>query len=119
MTRREQVQAVLDRVDADLHRLRGVRSGVRVVDDPGHGPQLHGDGDAQADLSLDGPALDVEVARAAQDSLVEQVWTAGPLCRAHDRALRPALHEGRLVWRCVGGHVLADVGGLRPAESTW
>ena len=119
MTRRQQVQAVLDLVDADLYELHGVHSGVELVDDPDFGLQLRGDGDAQADLLLAGLELVVEVARAAQDSLVEQVWRAGPLCRRHDRALRPAAHDGRLVWRCAGGHVVAEVGRLQRVSSTW
>ncbi|WP_225801033.1 hypothetical protein [Streptomyces sp. NK15101] len=70
--------------------------------------------------SADDPVLALwAVADAAQETVVECLWRAWPLCGEHDLGMHPREADGRLSWWCAGGtvprgpaHVRAAVGGL-------
>jgi hypothetical protein len=57
------------------------------------------------------------VADAAQETIMELIWTVWPTCPMHHLGLHADLERGTAVWRCAGGgaHTVAPVGTL-PAQ---
>jgi hypothetical protein len=64
----------------------------------------------------------VAVTDNAQDSLMETIWAAWPVCPVHDLGVHPRERDGPAVWWCAGrdrggtgggggGHVAAPIGG--------
>jgi hypothetical protein len=54
----------------------------------------------------------VAVADEAQDSIMETLWEAWPLCPIHQLGAHPQEHDDTAVWRCTGneGHTIARIG---------
>ncbi|MGW6389597.1 hypothetical protein ACWFR1_03625 [Streptomyces sp. NPDC055103] len=70
--------------------------------------------------STDSPSLALAaVAEAAQDTLIELLWQAWPVCGEHEIGMHPRDEDGHVTWWCSGGrtprepdHVRAAVGAL-------
>ncbi|MCX5392815.1 hypothetical protein [Streptomyces sp. NBC_00094] len=70
--------------------------------------------------SVDDPAGALAVvAEAAQDTVIELLWQAWPVCGEHGIGMHPREVDGQLSWWCAGGrtprepaHVRASVGAL-------
>ncbi len=70
--------------------------------------------------SAENPALSLAaIADAAQETVVERLWQAWPLCADHDLGMHPREADGQLAWWCAGerlrrgpAHIRAAVGGL-------
>ncbi|MHC5902326.1 hypothetical protein ACVNF4_00145 [Streptomyces sp. S6] len=60
----------------------------------------------------------LEVADAAQETVVERLWEVWPVCDTHRLGMHPRDEEGRDVWWCAGegGHVQGAVGELTPVH---
>jgi len=58
----------------------------------------------------------LEVADAAQETVVEVLWEVWPVCEAHQLGMHGREEGGRDVWWCAGegGHVVGAVGELEP-----
>jgi len=56
----------------------------------------------------------VQVADAAQETIMEVTWTVWPVCDVHDLGLHAELDHGTAVWRCTGNgtHTVAPIGEL-------
>ncbi|MBG0831360.1 hypothetical protein HS041_26800 [Planomonospora sp. ID67723] len=54
------------------------------------------------------------VADAAQETIMELIWTVWPACPVHHLGLHAELEHGAAVWRCAGAgaHTVAPVGAL-------
>ena len=63
---------------------------------------------------LPGGAGVVDVADAAQESVVERLWEVWPVCDEHRLGMHARQADGRAVWWCNGGngHVRCGVGEL-------
>jgi hypothetical protein len=79
-----------------------------------HGNQLE-------PASAEDPVLALAtVADAAQETVVELLWQAWPLCTRHDLGMHPRQEDGRVAWWCTGAgrprpgpaHLRAAVGEL-------
>jgi ABC-type branched-subunit amino acid transport system substrate-binding protein len=58
------------------------------------------------------------VADDVQDAVMHSIWGAWPTCPVHRLGVHADLHDGAAVWWCRsgGGHVVAPVGQLSPAD---
>ncbi|MFE2016067.1 hypothetical protein [Streptomyces sp. NPDC059491] len=66
--------------------------------------------------AADDPATALEaIAEAAQDTLVELLWQAWPLCPEHDLGMHPRPVDGRLSWWCAGERLRRGPSHLRAA----
>ncbi|MGX1542065.1 hypothetical protein [Streptomyces adustus] len=87
---------------------------VAVADGTWHGNPL------DHDFDRDDPAdAFADVVDAAQESVVERLWQAWPLCAEHGLGMHPREVDDRMVWWCAGGgraggqaHLRAAVGEL-------
>ncbi|GGW44160.1 hypothetical protein GCM10010503_21140 [Streptomyces lucensis JCM 4490] len=55
------------------------------------------------------------VAGAAQDTVMELLWRAWPVCTLHGLGMHAAWDAGRAYWRCAGGTGPGDPAHLRGA----
>jgi hypothetical protein len=82
--------------------------------------RVDGNGGHSTEVALDAER-EVAIAQVADDvqaELMDQHATRfWPTCGEHDAGLHAEVHDGEAVWWCrVGGHALAVVGELDPAE---
>ncbi|MES4889425.1 hypothetical protein [Streptomyces sp. NPDC096012] len=87
---------------------------VALPDGDWHGNSLGPQSSARGALGALGA-----VAEAAQDTVMEVLWQAWPVCTLHGLGVHVAEDAGRGVWRCAGSsrpndpaHVLAAIGEL-------
>ncbi|MFE7596709.1 hypothetical protein [Streptomyces sp. NPDC057494] len=71
------------------------------------------------DSAGDAPGALAAVVDAAQETVIELLWRAWPLCGEHDLGMHAREADGQLSWWCAGGtaprepaHLRAAVGGL-------
>jgi hypothetical protein len=87
---------------------------VAMADGEWHGDRLDPDSQQSHASAL------ASVAEAAQETVMELLWRAWPLCPEHGLGMHPAEDaQERLFWRCTGersphgrAHLLAAVGAL-------
>ncbi|GAB7105233.1 hypothetical protein JCM4814A_35470 [Streptomyces phaeofaciens JCM 4814] len=91
---------------------------VALPDGRWHGDDLHEHPDSTPDGTPAGALVDV--AEAAQETVLECLWQVWPVCPDHRLGMHPGLDDGRPVWRCAGSrapgnpeHVRA-IGDLEP-----
>lgn len=86
---------------------------VALANGEWHGNHLYAD-------SADDPASALAaVADAAQETVVERLWQAWPVCAEHGLGMHPRAADGQLSWWCAGerlrrgpAHIRAAVGAL-------
>ncbi|MFE2584482.1 hypothetical protein [Streptomyces sp. NPDC059378] len=90
---------------------------VAVADGTWHGNPLNHDFDHDFDRDDPVDAL-AAVVDAAQESVVERLWQAWPVCEEHGLGMHPQDVDDRMVWWCSGGrpegraHLRGAVGEL-------
>ncbi|MBP2702624.1 hypothetical protein JOL79_02265 [Microbispora sp. RL4-1S] len=117
----ETLESAVEAVERDL-RSSGIEGALRITmpDWDDHGcarvefrgacgsPPIWPSTGRDAEVAL------AEVADAAQDVVMDVVWTVWPTCPDHRLGLHAALVEGAAVWRCAGAgtHTAATIGDL-------